>query len=337
MLSSTQENDGAIRLPKHLGSRNLNGLFSLCGQIHAANGPIVLNGEDLAFVDPLGIAVLGALLEPLRETRPATIEWLSVDVGTYLDRMDVLTRCGIQGVESRCVVRHNRHDRLVELTSVSNAHEVDEAAERLAVALARTLTSHKPDAPRDPETGRNDFDSFCYPLSYVLRELLLNALSHARKEGRGDAAVWVAAQYFDKKGQVQLAVVDNGCGILSTLLNSPDLRIKDHVNAIPTALRPFVSCNPDLGLPGGTANQGVGLTTTNNIAKATQGGLHIISGNAAALTESGERAFAMNDGAFWPGVAVMMTCKRASLPSVNIRELLPVVRDAPKFDLRFAP
>lgn len=339
MTSFTGEDDKTIQLPMYVGARNINGLFQMCEEVRQSDGPIILNGSEVRFVDPLGIAVLGALLEPLKDVRPCRIEWLSVDVGTYLDRMDVLSRCGIEGVNARCGVRHDRRDSLVELTCVTQPHEVDQAAESLATAIAGTLTPHNPDAPIDMETGRNEFDNYRYPLSYVLRELLLNALTHARKEGRQNAAVWVAAQYFKPKSQVQLAVVDNGCGVLSTLRHSPELRSASHLEAIRTALKPFVTCNPDIGLPGGTANQGVGLTMTARVAAAARGGILLASGDAATATLENQRILDMPLGphSFWPGVAIQVVCRRAMLPTVNIPELLPKLEVQPEIELRFAP
>lgn len=339
MIIQTSGGDQSIRLPAFIGAKNLRGLFHVCEQVRKSAGDIVLNGEDVRFIDPLGIAVLGALLEPVKNERRCHIEWLSIDVGTYFDRMDVISRCGIQGVESRCGVRHDRRDQLVELTCVRDAHEVDQAADALATAIAGTLTPADPNEPIDMETGRNKFDHYRYPLSYVLRELLLNSLTHARREGNGDAAVWVAAQYFKPNSEVQLAVVDNGCGVLSTLRNSPALKSKTHLAAIHAALQPFVSCNPDIGLPGGTANQGVGLTTTARVANAARGTLVIASGDAATSPSSAHKLTNTDLGpaGFWPGVAIQMTCRRSDLPAVNIPSLLPKIDADSDIELRFTP
>ena len=144
-------------------------------------GPVILDGSETEFFDPLGIAVLGALLEPLFGQRSVRIEWLSVSVGTYLARMEVLSRCAIGGVESPPVVRNDLGDSLVELTRVSYDHEVDDAADRLATAVAGKLTREDPEAPPDEATGINQFEAFRYPLRYALSELLLNALSHAKR------------------------------------------------------------------------------------------------------------------------------------------------------------
>jgi len=236
------------------------------------------------------------------------------------------------------VNRQNLKDKLVELTCIEHEHEVDNAAEALATAIAGTLTDQAPDAAKNMETGRNEFDNFSHPLGYVLRELLSNSLTHARKEGHTTSRVWVAAQYFEPKGMVRVAVVDNGCGILSTLSNSPALPERTHVSAIETALKPYVTCNPDIGLPGGTSNQGVGLTTSARVARATRGGITVVSGDGVVeQTGKSSRSLAMPEGSFWGGTAVLLQCRRAALPTVNIPTLLPPVRPTPGIALRFAP
>lgn len=337
MIIQTSGDEQDIRLPQFIGAKKLPELFHVCQQVRQSDGDIVLNGQDVQFIDPLGIAVLGALLEPIRAERRCRIEWLNVNVGTYIDRMDLISRCEIEGVISNCGVRHDRKDRLAELRCVRNAHEVDQAADSLATAIAGKLTPANPDESIDMETGRNKFDDFRYPLAYVLRELLLNSLTHARKEGRGDAAVWVAAQHYTPESEVQLAVVDNGCGILSTLQNSPAVKSKTHADAIHAALEPFVTCNPDIGLPGGTANQGVGLTTTRRIANAARGTLLIATGDTAtrALSAHHLTDIGLGPTGFWPGVAIQATFRRSDLPAINIPSLLPKIASDSDIELRF--
>lgn len=337
MISGLATEQVSIQLPKVVGSRDIDALFRVCEQVRTSFGPIVLDGQNVEFFDPLGIAVLGALLEPLAAQRQIRIEWLPVKIGTYLDRMDVIDRCSIEGIEARPIERRDLSDRLVELTRLTREDQVDEAAHRLASALAGHLTSEDPDAERDERTGLNKFEGFSRPLQYALTELLLNALSHAKRDGRFDASVWVAAQFYPTTGTIKLAIVDNGCGVLATLKDSPALTEKSHIAAIPAALTPYVSCNPDLGLPGGTSNQGVGLTTSYRIAKAARGGLVLVSGDAAVSAFAEVTPTKMGQGASWQGVAIQMQFRRALLPSVNIPELLPPVANAPAFNLRFDP
>lgn len=313
-------NHGSIRLPKALDYRHLGELFRVCEQVRSTTGTIVLDGQDVEFIDPLGIAVLGALLEPLAAQHTIRLEWLRAEIGSYLDRMDVLERCSIEGVEVRPYVPNDRRHSLVELTRLCSANEVDEAAERLASAIIGPIV----DSP-------DDVSRYAYPLQYSLGELLLNALTHAKKEGRAQASVWVAAQYYTKTGVVRVAVVDNGCGPFATLQHSPKLAEKSHVGAILAALEPFVTCNPDTGaaLVGETTNRGIGLTTTRRIATAANGKLVITSGNATVTADRSAHPMELPEGACWNGTAILMTCQRSKLPSVNVQQLFPQVPGLP--------
>jgi hypothetical protein len=234
--------------------------------------------------------------------------------------MAVLSRCGIEGVEVRPYVAQDRRLSLVELTKLSSAEEVDIAAENLSTAIVGGFAD-----------GPTDRSRYAHPLQYSLRELLLNALTHAKKEGRLQASVWVAAQHYPKEGVVRVAVVDNGCGVLSTLLRSPKLAEKSHAGAIKAALEPFVTCNPELHLPfvGETANRGIGLTTTRRIATAANGKLVITSGNASITADRQLRSKHLPEGAYWGGMAVLLTCQRSKLPSVNVASLFPSVPALP--------
>lgn len=325
--------DGRFALPKFVGGADTQALFSLCGAVSGCKGNVILDARDVQFVDPLGIAVLGALLEPLNG-KGVRIEWMPTDVAGYLARMDFFSRCEVDGVEVPNRDRNDKRDSLVELTCVTDSSEVDAAAEKLAIAITGKFSDADPNEPYDAATGHNSFESYSVPLRYSLSELLENSLTHARREGARDAAVWVAAQYYRSRDMVRFSVVDNGCGFLATLRNHPALGgVQTHMAAVAAALKPRVSCNRDLGVRDEPINQGVGLTTTARIARAGGGGLTITSGDVHHNTQSSSRI--MIDGAFWPGVAIAFTCKRQTLPEIRIRDLLPsteMPKHAPRFD-----
>lgn len=314
-----------IRLPAVMDYRNLGALFTMCEQVKATRGDILLDGQDVEFVDPLGIAVLGALLEPSSGGRVCHIDWLRTDIATYLARMKVLDCCNIEGVNVRPFHPADQRLSLVELIRLSRDTEVDEAAERLATAIAGAMV--------EPE----DAVRYAHPLQYSLRELLLNALTHAKKNGKLASSVWAAAQYYQKLGIVRVAVVDNGCGALATLQNSPKLRDKTHAGAIRTALEPFVTCNPDTGAlwVGETANRGIGLTTTRRIASAANGKLVITSGDASVTADRSVKSSSLPVGALWEGMAILMTCQRSKLPSVKVSSLFPEIATSLEFVPRF--
>ena len=90
------------------------------------------------------------------------------------------------------------------------------------------------------------------------------------------------------------------------------------------ALKPRVSCNREFGRFEDAMNAGIGLTTTFRLARATQGGMVLVSGKAVIRTQS--HGDALDEEVLanaWGGVAIAITLKRSALADVNIRSLMP--------------
>lgn len=310
-----------LKLPRTLGTRNHQALFAIAGDIaRSEDVTIELDASELEFIDPHGLTVLGALLSPLKD-RNIYMPWLKTEFAGYMDRMDFFKHCDIRGIEVPDWRRHPHPESLVELTCVNDSTKTDEIANRLADAITGRLTTAAPDAEPDAE-GKNQYERFRYPLWYSLSELLENSVTHARQHGYLQSNVWVAAQYYERNKEVKMSVVDNGCGFLRSLINTPELKDKTHANAIRTALKERVSCNRDSPYIYGHGNQGVGLTTTMRIANGARGKLMIASGNAYLETEN-MRDSLLPDNGLWNGVAIAFTCRRHALPGINVRRLLP--------------
>jgi hypothetical protein len=323
-----------LKLPAIIGTRRLPDLYALCGEVLRSDDPeIILDASEVGFIDPHGLAVLGALLSPMKERRIA-MPWLSVDHAGYLDRMDFFKHCEISDVEIPDWKRYDHPERLVELTCITDAGETESVANKLADAITGQLTDADPREPWNPDTGKNQYDRYRHPIWYSLSELLENAVTHARLHGRAKANVWVAAQFYQKNNEVKLSVVDNGCGFLSTLRGHPELKDWTHMAAIRTALKPMVSCNRDSPYDLGHGNQGVGLTTTMKIANAARGRLMIASGNAYVETGKMKGSLLTNDGQ-WDGVAIAFSCRRHALPAVNLHNLLPRTEGVDPLTLTF--
>lgn len=315
--------ENAIVLPWGLGSRSPHDLFSVCAEIINCPGDIVLDASNLSYIDPLGMATLRALFENQLVQKRVSMQFLSRDLTSYLARMDFFKDIDVEGVDLSGVGRRNdRSTSLVEITKISEHHQAEAAASRLARAITGRLTQSDPDAPVDEHTGRNEFDSYRGPLEYSLKELLENSLTHARREGRGDAAVWLTCQFYPKLNLVRMAIVDNGCGFLATLRNHPELHDRTHLHAIEAALKPRVSCNRGaMAQILGSENQGIGLTTTAKITDAAGGGLIIVSGNGIHDTKR-RQSQELHD-ALWNGVSIAFSCTRELLPTISISDLLP--------------
>lgn len=312
-------------------------LIGLCGAALAVDDDVLLDAHALRFADPFGIALLGASFYMLQERgQTVRVSGLTEVISSYLQRMDVFADIELVDCAPARGIRRDRRDALVELTRIDKNADIDNIANQLADALVGRMPDIDPGEPYDEMTGYNTADRLTIPLSYALTELLNNALSHARRQHHDDARVWVASQYYRKDHRIQLAVVDNGCGILETLryhnVLADNPRKTDHT-AILAALHPRVSCNRNLGVFEDSVNQGIGLTVTARVAAQAAGRLVVVSG--AGFHDPLGRSGRLAPGVRWAGVAIAFECRREALKEVRFQELLPPVDDVPPLHLRF--
>jgi anti-anti-sigma regulatory factor len=324
----------SIILPSYMTARSASNAVAACNTILSRKGVVFIDAGQLQFIDPFGIALLGATFHEIHERgEHIQVSGLSQNVAGYLNRMDMFNDVELINCHAPNVNRHDRANDLVELTRLDNRRQVDEASHRLARALVGRMPGVNENEQPDEMTGYTYADRLAEPIQYALSELLENSMSHARKHGFQQANVWVACQYYPSNDWIRMGIVDNGCGFLATLRNHPSLHHPRNLDALLIALQPRVSCNRDLRANMDSINQGVGLTTTSRIAASAGGGLTIVSGEAFHSTrgQSGEMA----DGVYWQGVAIAMECKRDRLPDVRYRELLPPIEAHPVMNLRF--
>lgn len=273
--------------------------------------------------------MLACILETTATGRVIRMPWLKRSTTSYLERMDFFERIEVSDVDIPTNrIRHDRRASLLEIQRIFGNEASEPVADQLATTIASTILGRppKPFSFASPDT---EHEQYYLPLRYSLSELIENASTHARRNGRSNAGVWIASQYLRSPEKIQIAVIDNGCGFLSTLRDHPELPEKTHSSAILTALKPKVSCNRDYGPFLESVNEGVGLTTTVRIAKATSGTVHIVSGDALVLeTTTGtlkRRDRATTLPATWEGVAISITFEPARLPGVKVRDHLPPV------------
>ncbi len=338
---SLQNNSNAISvsLPQTLGVSNLASLIEALSRIGKGAGDVELDCANVSFVDPLGMTVLAAALESLDKQRRVSMPWLSTKIAGYMERMDFFNGIPVEGVNiPQNRVRHDQHSNLLEITRLGDSDRSEAVADQLATAIVGKIIGRGP-KPINFDVPDTEYDQYHRPLRYALSELIENALTHARREGAFNTSVWVAAQFYKDQqngGRIQVAVVDNGCGFLATLQRHAELREKTDAEAIRIALKPKVSCNREIGPFGESVNEGVGLTTTVRIAKATGGAVHIVSGDAL-FTDSELRSVKRRDqvqplAGRWNGVAISVTFVCQRLPAIRVDELLPPVERSKSSD-----
>lgn len=325
-----------IVMPSYLSARSAENTVAACDAIRDFDGdPVQVDCRGLQFVDPFGVAMLGATFDSLqKQNRKVAVHNLAPNLQSYLSRMDLFKGLVFDGdTPTEAGFRHDRSRDLVELTCIDDKNDVDQAASRLADTIIGSLDGVDPNELGDDMSGMNTFDRMVEPLRYALSELLENALSHAKRHGYTRAKVWVASQYYASSGRIQVGIVDNGCGFLRSLENHPELHSQRHHDAILLALRPRISCNRELRLGGESVNQGIGLTTSCRMAEQSGGALLLVSGDAFHDTAGKTGEFQGNN--HYQGVAISLTCFRNRLTALRIRELLPPIDTDTSVKLRF--
>jgi anti-anti-sigma regulatory factor len=331
-----KNSDVSLVLPETVGVKHIVPLMAALNQVRASPGNVELDCSKVRFVDPLGITALAAAAnEVLKQGRRVAMPWLAAEMTSYLERMNFFVDLDIDAVNvPKNRTRRDQRGKMLEITHIVDSGKSEAVADHVASAIV-TMIIGRGQKQANLNVPDTEYDQYYRPLRYALSELIENALTHARREGAIDSSVWVAAQYYKDAqtgGRVHVAVVDNGCGFLATLQNHPELQEKTHGAAIRTALKPKVSCNRDIGPFGESVNEGVGLTTTVLIAKATGGDVHIVSGNAllldgnVAVGKRRDHVQALTGE--WTGVAISATFICKKLPFINIPDLLPPVESA---------
>lgn len=73
-------------------------------------------------------------------------------------------------------------------------------------------------------------------LQYCLREIIRNTFEHSRT-----TEIWVCGQYWPSRGEAEIALLDEGCGILASMRPNKRFRLKTDSEANKLALQPGAS------------------------------------------------------------------------------------------------
>ena len=130
-----------------------------------------------------------------------------------------------------------------------------------------------------------------------LDELAENVIHHADS----DAGGFAAAQGTPRRRRFEVGIVDLGIGIRRSLAKNPEYAsITDDVEAIKTALQPFVTSTP-------ARNLGTGLFITKLLLRQNGGDLLIRSGNG--LVRGGTQEMAEHSDLELPGTVVALRAR----------------------------
>ncbi|OWQ85631.1 hypothetical protein CDN99_21330 [Roseateles aquatilis] len=123
-------------------------------------------------------------------------------------------------------------------------------------------------------------------LAYSIREIIRNVIEHSGAERFG-----ICAQHWPTKKRVEVAILDRGSGLRSSLSRNPYIDVSDDKKALNYALMPAVSGKAFKGsrvnTKGNWANSGFGLYMTNRICR-NGGNFFIASGATSMLLTRGQ-------------------------------------------------
>ena len=271
-----------ITLPTRINSGQFLPFLSLISQGDEAR-EVQIDFSELRRVTPAGLTSLVAtVVRWRREHRKVELNGLpDCPILEYLQRMDVLTACGVDMSEQ--FVRRESKGRFVPVKLVDV--DVTELGKGMAGCLAPGGEDYE-----HPMAGLYDFSN------YVITEIANNARQHSSGLG------YAAAQLTRAEAMVRIALADNGMGILRSLqlVEFPESDRMSDTNAIQKALEPRVSSKP------GDPNEGVGLTLVANLTRLAKGWLMIVSGTGVVgMSRDGKTiASTLPNGGYYRGTLV---------------------------------
>lgn len=151
---------------------------------------------------------------------------------------------------------------------------IGDVLDRESAKLARVLT-------------RMDDGALVDTLTYSLREILRNVVEHS-----GSEQLAYCGQYWPTRNRVEIAVLDTGMGIRTSLSANPHLRMDSDRDAVQLALMPSISGKMFRGVrqrPNDQwQNSGYGLYMTSRLCR-NGGDFFIASGASAIFLEPGSK------------------------------------------------
>jgi hypothetical protein len=163
-------------------------------------------------------------------------------------------------------------------------------------------------------------------LCYAIREVFRNVVEHSEA-----ASIWYCAQYWPSSDRVELAVLDEGKGILASLRENPDILLPDESSAVHAATALGVSrhrmANAQWRDAAGTPheNAGCGLYVIRELTRHA-GSMFILSNNDGVHFQSGGTA---EYATSFRGTAVRVSLQPSRLGGLLDRILADVNRSLP--------
>lgn len=281
------------QIPQQLGTP---AIHDACAELDALPeaDEYIIDVSQIQHFEPIAMLLLGAAIRRLQRRRDGAVRVHLVgrDDGkiqghSYASRMGFWWSVGEETIEPRpssnpagATIPITRLDIATLYRQSAGADPVRSGTVSRAAAQAATLLCGD-----DKQTPLWD------ALEYAFREMFRNTVEHSRAE-----SIWYTASTRPQRDDVQLAILDEGCGIRESLEGSGLYKFSSDAEAIQCALRPGVSRNlgkqrtpeqerrlredhPDQD-PAEWDNSGYGLTLATDLCRHA-GQFSIVTGTAS--------------------------------------------------------
>lgn len=298
-----------IKFPQTLGVHE-----ALALSEHLAGLPraktYVFNFGDWKFGEPFGLLVASDVIDRFRNMYPsAKFRATGYEHCGYAGHMGFFRRFGMRfgkapgeaaGSDTYLPIDFADCEQLRQQAADAYAEVgelIDDWSERMAGLLLQS-----------------DSGALFDTVQYALREVVRNVVEHSESTSFG-----YCGQYWPSRNRVQIALIDRGVGLKTTLASNPRLEVESDRDAIQMALMPGVSRKGVLPQSRAAqdpwANSGFGLYMTSRLC-GEGGRFVLLSGSAAVELTNSLKHF--HSGSF-PGTALQLELDLGKASSLSSR------------------
>lgn len=259
--------ENTIKLPDDLNFRNSKDFCVYLNSFPEEIDDFVFDFDDVGNVEPFGMLLIGAKIRQFREKRSnSNFTAINYSNNDYAAHMGFYKSLGLDyGKAPGEAKGSNTYLPVTKLDvseireeSRSNIEHIVDTVERRAEAIATVLSCDNLDVKE--------------VLTYSIREIMRNVIEHSEAE-----SIWYAGQYWPKKDKVEIAILDEGIGIHTSLRKNRKLKFQTTSEALYLAIEPGISgkdIKAEMKRDGVYGNSGYGLFMTSRICE--DGGDYVI-------------------------------------------------------------
>lgn len=273
-------------------------------------GSYVLDFSRLQWLEPFPmLQVVSAIQGAIASKPDARIRAKGMD-HSYARHMGFFRELGAEVGPNRGQVSNKEHYLPINVLDLAELR--GEAGER-GVAVGKVVQRHANELART--LVQTNYGPLWGTVQYALREIIRNAAEHS-----GSSSLLYCGQYWPERSRVEIALIDSGIGISSSLRENPHVRVETDIEALRLAVLPGISGKSYKGAEGDPNDEwghsGFGLYVVSELCRRG-GDFTIVSGSSALrLHDGGHR----NLKALHHGTGV-----RLVMPTENLRSIAPAV------------